>query len=328
MNNFIFTDSSEKLDNFYLKIKDIIKSEMQKDGDICEPYKKTIDLLYNVEKTSKYTNEIDSDSNSSVEYTFSRGFTITKKMIDDAREGISVAIKRIPRRLVRSYYRTKSKMAELALANGTAKSFEFNGVNVDITCKDKLPLFSKEHAFHNQEYSIEKQSNYYYGDVSSSAGKLYQALDTLSDIMLNYKNENGQPNGYVADTIVLPGNRYGLEILVKNMVGSQLHCTMYAEQKKDKYKHWTVCVLAHWEAEDDRFMVLSSTANRELRGNMFYDGTPLCVNNWLEMPINNYEWWGRCSFSVGFNNWQHIILCVDSASRVSEATALDDIARI
>ena len=53
---------------------------------------------------------------------------------------------------------------------------------------------------------------------------------------------------------------------------------------------------------------MSSQANKELRGNMVYDRTPLTVRDWVDNDNYNLNFSGRYRVGMGFNAWQHIIL--------------------
>ena len=53
---------------------------------------------------------------------------------------------------------------------------------------------------------------------------------------------------------------------------------------------------------------MSSEANKELLGNVFYDRIPLNVRNEVKNASRNLEWSGRARFSAGFYDWRHIIL--------------------
>ena len=69
-------------------------------------------------------------------------------------------------------------------------------------------------------------------------------------------------------------------------------------------------------------MIMSSEANKNLGGNMFFNRVPLTVSNWVDNHTGNYIWGGRCRFGVGFGTYKHIMLAVESSSAVSGATAL------
>jgi hypothetical protein len=69
-------------------------------------------------------------------------------------------------------------------------------------------------------------------------------------------------------------------------------------------------------------MIMSSEANKNRSGNMFVNRVPLSVSNWVDHHTGNYLWAGRCRFGVGFGSYKHILMAVDSASAVENATAL------
>jgi hypothetical protein len=66
-------------------------------------------------------------------------------------------------------------------------------------------------------------------------------------------------------------------------------------------------------------MIMSSEANKNLAGNMFFNRVPLTVTNWVDHHTGNYIWNGRCRFGVGFGNYKHIILAVDTDTAVANA---------
>jgi hypothetical protein len=136
------------------------------------------------------------------------------------------------------------------------------------------------------------------------------------------KDECGEPLGYTADTIILPGNRPIAESIAKKVCGSYGSVSGNGSEINIQYGNWNVVILPGWQAEDDRMMIMSSEANKNLAGNMFFNRIPLTVSNWQDHHTGNYHWCGRCRFGVGFGNYKHILLAVDSAEAVSNATEL------
>jgi hypothetical protein len=88
-----------------------------------------------------------------------------------------------------------------------------------------MPLFSSEHRCGDgSEYEI--QSNYFYGNIFSSgsstsrvasAEQFEESLTKLAVKLRNMKDENGDPLGYTADTLILPGNRPIVESIVRKV---------------------------------------------------------------------------------------------------------------
>ena len=194
----------------------------------------------------------------------------------------------------------------------------FAGAGVDLTAPDNQPLFSRSHVYGKLNNT---QSNYLYGDIFKTgvdinrkyAPEVFEeALSKLAVRMRNMKDENGEPLGYTADTIIVPGNNPRVETMVKKACGSPGALGNGYNDVNLHYGNWNVIVLPGWTPDDDRIMVMSSEANKSLSGNMFFNRVPLTVSNWQDNHTGNYIWNGRCRFGVGFGSYKHIILAVDS----------------
>ena len=344
MSNFTYSAMSGKNDPMFGKFEHPIKALIENESNICEKKKTILDFLFNVEKSNRYAETIMGESdfdtfqskgegqeaeNDSVEGTFKKTiehiefgkeFTITRKMADDAKFGMGTNNK--PKKFVRAYYKTRVKIAAQALINGTKKSMVFNKATVDLTCNDELPLFSNAHTFSTEKMKGKTQSNYFYGDLTSDAAKLEEQLGVLANRVRNFKDENGEVMEYVADVVIIPCNRPKLENLMKKVIGSERTAGSNNNDINTQYGNWTLVVLDGWETTDDRFMVMSSEANENLLGNMFYNRVPLDITSDIDKHTRNYFWNGYCRFGVGFNTWKHIALAVNSSSAVSGATSL------
>ena len=346
MSNFIYSAMSGKNDPMFGKFEHPIKALIENESNICEKQKSILDFLFNVEKSSRYAETIMGESdfdtfqskqegqgaeNDSVEPTFkktiehiefAKEFTITRKMAYDAKFGMGSDMKNKPKKFVRAYYKTRIKIAAQALINGTAKEMTFNKAKVDLTCADELALFHKAHPYSTDKMKGKTQSNYYYGELTGSASTLEDALGVLSNKVRNFKDENGDVMEYVADTLIIPCNRPKLETLVKKVVGSERTVGSANNDINTQYGNWNIVVLNGWEADDDRFMVMSGDANKNLLGNMFYNRVPLDITSDIDKHTRNYFWNGYCRFGVGFNTWKHILLAVNSKDAISAATSL------
>lgn len=263
---------------------------------------------------------------------FMKEFTVTREMIDDAKYGMTAAMTRIPRAFVRAYYNTKADIAQWALCKaaeqaGTGeKSAIFNGASVDLSVGDtnKREALFGAHAYLSKKKGDPDQTNFYCAGTTGealAAGGLEKVLSLLTNKMRNVTDENGRPLGYTADTIILPGNRPALERMVRTVVGSERTTGSANNDINLQYGGWRVIVLPFWQAEDDRFLYMSARANEELMGNMFFDRCPLDVRSEIDTHTRNFIWNGYCRFGVGFGNWKHIGLYVDTAD-VEGATAL------
>lgn len=322
------------------------ESDMQtKKGGIC-------DWLFNVERSGKFgetivgQNEFDvfraaiegnaaeSDTISEtyrkfIEHIqFMKEFIITAEMMEDANYGVAQDAKRRAENFTRAYYKTMHKICEHALANGTVTSASFAKANLDLSAPDGLPLFSSSHRY-GLSGAGGTQTNYFYGDVfgTASVGKastavFEEALSELAVKLRNMKDENGEVLGYTADTIILPGNRPLAEAVAKKVCGSEGALGNGYNDINIQYGNWNIVVMPNWQTSDDRVMIMSSEANKNLSGNMFFNRVPLTVSNWVDHHTGNYIWNGRCRFGVGFGTYKHILLAVDSSDEVSGATAL------
>ena len=252
---------------------------------------------------------------------FTKEFTITAKMMEDANYGVAADARRRAENFTRAYYKTMHKVCEYALANGTAASGSFAGATLDLTAPDSLPLFSSAHTYGGTNASG-TQSNYFYGNIFADGAALEEALAILSSRIRNMKDENGEVLGYTADTIILPGNRPAAEALVKKVCGSEGALGNGYNDINIQYGNWNIVVMPDWQPSDDRLMLMSSEANKNLGGNMFFNRVPLTVSNWVDHHTGNYLWCGRCRFGVGFGTYKHILLAVGSTSAVNGATAI------
>ena len=329
-------------------IKMIIEHEsdmLTKKGGICS-------WLFNVEKSSRFgetiigqnefdvfhaVNEGGGAENDTISESyrkfiehiqFMKEFTITAEMMEDANYGVAQDAKRRAENFTRSYYKTINKICEHALMNGTNTSTSFARATVDLTTGDGKPLFSKDHSW-GTGAATGIQSNYFWGDIFGSGstrvfstGAFEEALGELSVKLRNMKDENGEALGYTADTIILPGNRPVSETIAKKVCGSEGTLGTSNNDINLHYGNWNIVILPNWQTADDRVMIMSSEANKNLSGNMFFNRVPLTVTNWVDNHTGNYIWNGRCRFGVGFGTYKHILLAVDAASAVSGATAL------
>ena len=328
-------------------IKMIIEHEsdlLTKKGGVC-------DWLFNVEKsnkfgetiigqndfeTFKYTEEgaaapkdavVESYSKFIEHIQFMKEFVITAEMMEDANYGIAGDAKRRAENFVRAYYKTINRVCETALYSAVNDSITYGGATLDLSCADQLPLFHKNHAWGSDFSASGKsgtQSNYFWGNLYGdgiSTGAFEEILTDCAMRLRNMKDENGDPLGYTADTIILPSNRAALESTVKKVCGSY---GALGNGYNDINLHagcWNVIVLPNWQTSGDRFMVMSSEANKNLAGNMFFNRVPLTVTNWVDHHTGNYIWNGRCRFGVGFGTYKHIMLVANSTEEVGGASA-------
>ncbi len=334
------------------KLETPIKMVIEHESDVQTKKGGICDWLFNVEKSNRFgetiigQNELDvfqateegngaeSDTISEtykkfIEHIqFMKEFTITAEMMEDAQYGVAADAKRRAENFTRAYYKTRHKICEYALANGTNTSGTFAKASLDLTAPDGLSLFNKSHKYGKD---LGTQSNFFYGDIfgttsggvrTLSTSVFEEALGELAVKLRNMKDENGEILGYTADTMILPGNRPLAEAIAKKVAGSEGSLGNGYNDINLQFGNWNIVILPNWQTSDDRLMIMSSEANKNLSGNMFFNRIPLSVSNWVDQHTGNYIWNGRCRFGVGFGTYKHILLAVDSASAVTGATSL------
>ena len=230
---------------------------------------------------------------------FMKNFTTTRQMIKD---GEIDTAKIAAANFVKAYKRSKLEFATAFLATeGT--TFTYAGQTFDKTTGDALGLFSTAHL---SKSGGATQSNVFTNELGSDS----QMLMRLANLGRNFKNDSKHTTGYVFDTIVVPGNVWDMEdtvrkiIISSNIVGS---ANNDANTQKNK---WNLVVNHRWEAASGTkpYILLSSEANKELQGLVFYNREELDVMNEIDINTRNLVWNGYTRFSAGCFNWRCAIL--------------------
>ncbi len=334
------------------KLETPIKMIIEHESNLLTKKSDVLTTLFNVEKSNRFgetivggnefdiflaaeegagaasDNVIETYSKFIEHIQFMKEFTISAEMMEDANYGIATDAKRRAENFTRAYYKTMNKICETALANATSSSYNFANATLDLTTADGRPLFHYMHKWGTPEDLSGTQCNFFFGDIfktgsdserTYSAATFENALADLSIKIRNMKDETGQPLGYTADTIILPGNRPIAESIVKKVCGSEKVVGSSNNDINLHYGNWNIVILPGWYTPDDRIMVMSSEANKNLCGNMFFNRIPLTVTNWVDNHTGNYIWNGRCRFGVGFGSYKHILLAVDSETEIDGA---------
>ncbi len=342
----VFSKLSGKNDPLYGKFEHPIKALIQNESNALEKKKTLLDVLFNVEKSNRYaetvigqtdfdtfqsTKEGDGAENDNIELgfkktiehiAFMKEFTITKEMADDAKFGMGTNMKAKPKGFVRAYYKTRTKLAAWALAHATDSEGKFNKALVDLTTGDGKPVFHSAHPFKQDKFKSKTQSNFFFKKgICADTAAFEKALGQLANKMRNFKDENGETLEYVPDTLILPCNRPDLEQIAKKVIGSERTTGTDYNDINTQYGNWTIVILSGWETQDDRFMLMSSEANEQLMGSMFYNRVALDIRSYIDEHTRNLIWNGYCRFGIGFTTWKHLLLAVDGES-VSGASAL------
>ena len=214
MANIIYGKLAGNNDAFYGKYDKPIRMFIQDESNKFEKEGDVLSELFIVEKSNRFgesvigesdfgafmaTREGERGENDSVQETFKKfiehisfmkEFVITKEMMDDAKFGMGTEMKSRPRAFVRAYYKTRERLAEWALANGTATVGTYNRAKVDLACNDGQPLFSSEHPYALPEYAGLTQSNYFCRAISEMDGESYRAKLEILLAEINNKIRN------------------------------------------------------------------------------------------------------------------------------------------
>lgn len=345
MENIIYSKLSGKNDPMFGKYEHPIKALIEEESSNWRKKKTSLTTLFNIERSYRYSETIIGQSsfstfaakkegqgaqNDTVQKTFDKKiehlsfgkeFSITREMVDDAKIGISADMRKVTKQFTRAYYRTQIEISCKALINATSKSMRYSGETVDLTTGDDMPLFSKAHKYALDSMAGKTQSNYFYAPADKIADGVETLLNAMANKVRNFKDENGENLGYIANVVIVPCNRPEFEAKVKKACGSERTVGTANNDINTQYGNWTVVVLDGWETDADEIMVMSSEANEELSGNMFFNRVNLDVRNRIDDSTRNFIWNGYCRFGVGFGTWKHIARC-KIADTANDATAL------
>ena len=232
---------------------------------------------------------------------FIKTFICTAEMAEDSQIDV---MKTKAANFVRSYKRSRAQYASNALtAEGDA--FVYGKVSdLDRTTGDAKALFATDHP--GKLGGVAAQSNVF----TNAFGTDTAMLNRLANIGRNFLNESGHVMGYTYDTIVIPGNCPELEDTIRRIIRSDLTVGSNLNDANTQKGLWKLVIDHLWTVEEGKapYILMSSQANKELMGNVFYDRIPLTMKDDVNVKSHNLEWSGRARFSAGFYNWRHVIM--------------------
>lgn len=237
--------------------------------------------------------------------SFGKEFSLSPEMKEDNLHNISA---RAAANMVRAYKRTRAEFAVAALTasaeSADATTFTFgNKSGIDCSAPDKLSLFNKAHT--GISGKVDAQSNVF----SLAFGEDDTALDRLANIGFNFKNASGQIMGYVFDTLIVPGNQHRLIRLAKKIINSDQQVGSNYNDANINKGMWKLVVVPYWQPKTgEPYIIMSSKANQEIAGSMFYDRLSLTVKSDLDIHNHGMITSGRGRMGVGFSDWRHVIL--------------------
>lgn len=232
--------------------------------------------------------------------TFGMTVTLSRELAEDSQFDIMAAR---AKSMVSSYKRSKAQFASDALTNGDSTSFTYEGATYQTTGGDGKALFAPDHPY--KSVSGQSQSNLYTNVITDS-----NSLNRISNAMRNYKDDKGHVLGILADTIIVPGNAYYLEDLIKKIIGSDGEVGNDYNDINTQRGKWKLVVDHLWTpaiADQTKApaIVMSSEANKELLGNTFYNRVDLDVKGEVKTESRNAVYNGYARWSAGFFNWRH-----------------------
>ncbi len=256
---------------------------------------------------------------------FMKEFVISAEMMEDSEYGIAVSAKRRIENFTRAYYRTMNAICAAALTKGMNESYDYLGSTLDLTTPDGKPVFHNKHTWGSKVPGV--FSNNFSGNIFQTGGYdnrvydielLEERIDYLAAHLRGARDDNGEVMGYVPDTLIIPSNQPKAEALIKRLCCTEGKVNSSTNDINLQYGRWNVIVLPQWQANAPAFIMMSSEANRNLGGNMFFNRIPLTVTNWVDHHTGNYVWNGRCRFGVGFGTYKHMLYAEDSYENISD----------
>lgn len=320
----VFSKSSDAANDYWNEWADMIQMKMKDTDNEKNNDDELVKALFNVKKSKRFGEKIaglstfgnfeavdegaeapadtlkETDPKLITHSEFKKLFEVTKTMKEDLQFDI-VATKAAA--YVRAYKRSRAEFASAALTSA-AKTFTYGSkAGLDSTTADGLALFDKAHTGLT---GVATQSNVF----TNAFGNDDAMLNRLANIGMNFKNATGHVMGYTFDTLIVPGNAYRLITLGKKIINSDQQVGSSFNDVNVNKGMWKLVVDHHWQvtAGTEPYIIMSSQANKDLMGNMFYDRTPLEIEQDVDVRTQNLISSGRGRFSAGFGDWRHIIM--------------------
>lgn len=320
----IFSKSSGAANDYWNEWADMIQMKMKDTDNEKNNDDELVNALFNVKKSKRFGEKIaglstfgnfeavdegaeapadtlkETEPKLITHSEFKKLFEVTKTMKEDLQFDI-VATKAAA--YVRAYKRSRAELASNALTSA-AKTFTYGSkAGLDSTTADGLALFDKAHTGLT---GVATQSNVF----TNAFGNDDAMLNRLANIGMNFKNATGHVMGYTFDTLIVPGNAYRLITLGKKIINSDQQVGSSFNDVNVNKGMWKLVVDHHWQVANgtEPYIIMSSQANKDLMGNMFYDRTPLEIEQDVDVRTQNLISSGRGRFSAGFGDWRHIIM--------------------
>ena len=252
--------------------------------------------------------------------TFTNQVVMSREWADDSQ--IDLMAQRA-KQMVKSYKRSQAEFASNLLTGGASATVTYEGQTYSTLGADSVPVFSSSHPLKSSTILSggttvqETECNLFTNPITSAGGSAL--LNRYANIMRNFKDDRGHVLGLLADTIIIPGNAYKLEDLIKKIIGSDGEVgTDYNDINTQRGK-WKLVVDHLWTpeiADQDAApaIIMSSEANKDLMGNTFWNRVTLDVMSEIKATSRNLLYNGYARWSAGFYNWRHVIMTGSSAA--------------
>ena len=330
--DIIFSVDGGLHDSKFGKLLDPLHAVIQSESDLLENKIHLVDNLFNVEKSNHYAEtyevagglgdfqavaeggEPETDGSETTgkkvveNIEFMKRTVTTMRAMEDAHMKVSPEMKRGMRQFVGRYYITRDRIASAALTNGENKSIIINKANVDLTTYDGLPLFHKAHKWGGKKKSGTQGNLFYLNDGPDAIASVEYMEDLFNEAsgrLRNFQDENGEPMGYSADTIRIPGNRLKLEKYLRKLLGSEFAGAIENATVNTQNGRYHLFVDPYWQSDVDVIDIMSSECNEAIMGNIFQNRSKLMVETRKDNGFNLAHI-ARCRFGVGFGNYKHI----------------------
>lgn len=332
--NTMITFSGGLHDAKFGKIDTPLQAAILKESDLLTKKGGVKDWLFNTRKSNKFAETVqyqddlglftataegyagDPDSfketyrNIIQHVTFKKDVFLSMEALQDNNYGLSASMVDDAQSLVRAYYRTQHEIAQQMIYDGNLTEFTVAKKTYNpVTC-DGLPLFHKSHKYgKNGENALGTQSNYFHTSKELSAEVVDDIISEISAKIRMMKDEKGNTMGYVLDTLIIPGNTPKLEKFVKQYLGSPYEAKSSNNGINIGYGNYNLIILPSWEADKETIIGMSSEANKNLLGSVYYDRMPLDIKSREDESTRNIVVNGTCRFGIGHNTYKHIVRC-------------------
>jgi hypothetical protein len=348
--DIIFSVDGGLHDSRFGKMLDPLHAVIQTESDLLEKRVRLVDSLFNVEKSNHYAETYEvagglSDFQAVLEggepetdgsevtgkkvvenIEFMKRTVTTMKAMEDAHMKISPEMKRGLRQFIGKYFETRDRIASVALTNAEQKSIIVNKATVDLTTFDGHPLFYKAHKWGGKKVSGTQGNLFYLADGADAIGSVEYMEDLFNEAsgrLRNMKDENGNPMGYAADVVRIPGNRLKLEKYLRKLFGSEYAGMVENATVNTQSGRYHLFVDPYWQSDRDVIDIMSSEANEAVIGNVFQNRSKLMVETRKDNGFNLAHI-ARCRFGVGFPNYKHIcrVYLLDAGASMATAEKL------